>query len=78
MLQYEPTHQFSHLLLGVTDPNVDEPERALRLFERACEMEPWHPHPRLLKVNAHARLGDLERGWREFATLMQGLGDGDC
>ena len=78
VLQFEPTPQFSHLLLGVTCLNVGEAERALRLFERACEMEPWHPHPRLLRVNAWARLGDLDRGWREFATLMQGLGDGDC
>ena len=76
VLELEPRHLYSHVMLGMTYVSMREPARALPHFERACELAPSHPSPQFARIGVHGLRNDIERGRRELDALLERLGDG--
>ncbi len=75
VLELDPTHLFSTIMLGITYLLVGRYEPARSLFDRACRQAPRHPSPRFCQVGVLALLGAIERARDELSALLDELAD---
>ena len=75
VLELDPRHLFSHVMLGMTYLSMREPARALPHFDVACELAPRHPSPQFARIGVHGLRNEIDRGRRELDALLARLGD---
>ena len=78
VLEREPDHLYSQLMLGLAHLMVHDHDPAMAHLARACELGAWNPSTFLLKISAHGLRGEFDEGHRELDALMRRIGDGDC
>lgn len=75
VLELDPTHLFSRVMLGVALMVTGQHDQAMPHFEQACREAPKHASPRFCRVCIHGLRGDIEVGRQALSTLLAELGD---
>lgn len=65
-LELEPEDSLAHLMAGVNALRLDRLRDAVRWLERAAALDPSNIDPPLHLIEAHARLGDLDKAETQF------------
>ena len=75
VLELDPSHLFSHVMLGITYLSIGENDEAMPHFDQVCRLTPNHPSPHFCRIAAHGLRNEIELGKRELAALLERLGD---
>ncbi|MEO8937972.1 MAG: hypothetical protein ABI277_14910 [Burkholderiaceae bacterium] len=78
VLDLEPAHLFSNVMLGLTYLSIGENELAMPLFDRVCQLMPSHPSAYFCRIGVLGLRNEIERGREELAALLTRLGDSHC
>lgn len=75
VLEFDETHLFANVMLGMTYLWSGRDWLALDLFERVTSFAPDHPTAHFCKVFVHGYRGEIDRGRQMLADLLARIGD---
>jgi hypothetical protein len=75
VLQLEPDHLFSRVVLGVTYMAIGDTDLAMAQFDHLIGVVPTHATPKFCRICVHGLRGQIEQGRRELAALLEEIGD---
>ena len=75
VLELDPDHLYALLVLGIIHLSMGNPDDAMPCFERVAAMVPDHTSAHLHMICVHGMRGEIERGKRELADLLDRMGN---
>lgn len=75
VLQLEPDHLFSRVVLGVTYMTIGDTDLAMAQFDHLGKVVPTHATPKFCKLCVRGLRGQIEQGRRELVALLEEIGD---